>query len=690
MASFKSKAATGRKKKRTLNLRLKNPFEIGLRMMIISRYEEVLLHIDDEPNCQLTVLPQFRSYLLLNQILTKSDPFFVARILSLQARHFVYFCAVFAVVPGCAVASLGVSSAVLGPAGTKQSAFLFASYTLSALLVATPLTQRWGPTSAMTAGMALMCLYVTSFVVASAIVGQDPTAAEALDHRSQHLMSGVLCAGAILGGIGAGVLWTAAGVYLARAASAIATSDPLCGGQHQAVAVIVGDDTREGHGESAPASVSSRANRMAGWFAFVFLLEETLLEGLSTLLVRRFLWRWTAVFGFYASLAVTATGLMRWVQDYKPEHVEPPRNGDVQPINGRRTAHEIPSHTPVTHSASSVVWKACDKLTLALRQLVTDRKAKYLTGLPLAFGVTGGFFISYVSGQVVPVSLYQLGQTPMMGSVNGAMAESLDVGGEIGASEAWVGALTAIHGLVAAVSSLLLGYCVNQEGGARQVDESSETDPYGSNGQGRGVLGRHSVSAKSIAVLVGGCVILAGTGLAFLMWPEPGQWNLVSLVGLYALHGVARAAYEGTVKAVHANLYGGGGGSSSCHSSATEGAFALVVLFHGIGSVTSYVMALQWHCETHDPGCVVYRDGSRHNANGFAWTVVVISVGAAVGYVRAWFLIQREEQAADRSRTVDLEDIDESSVSPFWRGVRSYQTVTSADDAIETELRELT
>jgi hypothetical protein len=592
----------------------------------------------------------------------------------------VYFCAVFAVVPGCAVASLAVSSAVLGLAGTAQSAFLFASYTLSALLVATPLIQRWGPKWAMTTGMALMCLYVASFVLASAIL--DPTTAEVLDHRSQHLLSGILCAGAVLGGIGAGVLWTASGVYLARAASAIASSD-----QHQVVTVIVGDDTLETNGESAPTSMSGRANRMAGWFAFVYLFEETLLEGLATVLVRRFLWRWTAVFGFYASLAVTATCLMRWViRDYKPEHVESPRNcGTDEPVHGRRTAHDVPSHPPVAQSASIFVLKACDKLTLALRQLVTDRKAKYLTGLPLAFGFTGGFFISYVSGQVVPVSLYQMGR-PLIGSVNGAMAESLDVGGEIGASEAWVGALTAIHGLVAAVSSLLLGYCVNQE--HRPIDYSSETDPSGSNGDHRGVLGRHSVSAKSIAVLVGGCTILAGTGLAFLMWPEPGQWNLASLVGLYALHGVARAAYEGTVKAVHANLYGGGSSSSS-HSSATEGAFALVVLFHGIGSVTSYVMVLKWHCETQDLGCVEYRDGSRHNVNGFAWTVVLIAVGAAVGYVRAWCLIQREHEA-DRNRTADPDDGDESSVSPFWRGVRSYQTVTNADDAIETELRELT
>jgi hypothetical protein len=682
MASFKSAAATERRKekKRILNLRLKNPFEIGLRMIIIHRYEEILVHIVDEPNCQLTDKSYRGSHIMPrpSPILAKSDPFFVARILSLQARHFVSFCAVFAVVPGCTVATLAVSSAVLGPAGTAQSAFLFASYTLSALLVATPMTQRWGPTSAMTTGVALVCLYVTSFVVASASLGQDPEA-EVLEHRSQRFVSGILCAGAVLGGIGAGVLWTAAGVYLARAALALASSDSRFASQHQAGTVIVGDDSLESNGESAPSSMSGRANRMAGWFAFVFLFEETLLEGLSTVLVRRFAWRWTAVFGFYASLAVTATCLMRWVRDYKPEHVESPRNGGTdEPVNGRRTAQ-----TSVAHSSLTMVRKACDKPTLALRQLVTDPKAKYLTGLPLAFGVTGGFFISYVSGQVVPVSLYAP-ETPLIGSVNGAMAESLDVGGEIGASEAWVGALTAIHGLVAAVSSLLLGYCVNQE--HLPIDYSSEMDPSGSNGDHRGVLGRHGVSLKSIAVLVGGCTILAGTGLAFLMWPEAGQWNLASLVGLYALHGVARAAYEGTVKAVHANLYGS---SSSCHSSATEGAFALVVLFHGIGSVTSYVMALQLHCETQDPSCVEYRDGSRHNVNGFAWTVVLTSVGAAVGYVRAWFLIQRE-QAADRSRTVDPEDGDDSSVSPFWRGVRSYQTVTNADDAIETELRELT
>jgi hypothetical protein len=635
MASFKSAAATGGKKS-ILNLRLKNPFEIGLRMiMITSRYEEVLLRFDDEPNCQLTVLPRFThhaSYISKcsqNRIAFRRSPS-----LTLQARHFVYFCAVFSVVPGCAVASLAVSSAVLGPAGTTQSAFLFASYTLSALLVATPITQRWGPKWSMTAGMALLCLYVASFVLASASLGQDPEA-EVLEHRSHRFVAGILCAGAVLGGIGAGVLWTAAGVHLARAASAIASSDPRCGGQHQAVTVIVGDDTLESNGESAPASVSSRANRMAGWFAFVFLFEETLLEGLSTVLVRRFLWRWTAVFGFYASLAVTATCLMRWVRDYKPESVESSGNGGTdEPVNGRRTAH-----TPVAHSSLTLVRKACDKPTLALRQLVTDRKAKYLAGLPLAFGVTGGFFISYVSGQVVPVSLHAP-ETPLIGSVNGAMAESLDVGGEIGASEAWVGALTAIHGLVAAVSSLLLGYCVNQE--HRPIDYSSEMDPSGSNGDHRGVLGRRSVSVKSIAVLVGGCTILAGTGLAFLMWPEPEQWNLASLVVLYALHGVARAAYEGTVKAVHANLYGSSSSSSSSssHSSATEGAFALVVLFHGIGSVTSYVMAIRWRCVTQDLGCVEYRDGSRHNVRGFAWTVVLISVGAAVGYVRAWFLIQ--------------------------------------------------
>jgi MFS family permease len=284
------------------------------------------------------------------------------------------------------VSCLSVSSAVLGPAGTKQSALLFGSYTASALLVATPVTQTWGPKSAMTIGMALACLYIASFVVASAWL--DRAAGD--DHPREGFESGILGAGAVLGGIGAGILWTASGVYLARAAEAM--SEPqadLASPQDPAIC--------------APSATPILSNQMAGWFAFFVLLEETILEALSSILVRHFAWRWTSVFGVYATLAVLATCFMQVVHDYDPRR----GGGDNDArSDGRRVTQELPTHAALVRPTTLMERCRCDKLTLALRLLIADPKSKYLIGLPLAFGFTSGFFISFVSGQVVPVALH--------------------------------------------------------------------------------------------------------------------------------------------------------------------------------------------------------------------------------------------------------------------------------------------
>jgi hypothetical protein len=86
-----------------------------------------------------------------------------------------------------------------------QTAVLYINYTLTALTFASFLVQKLGPKWGVFSGVALYCFYVASFLAAD----------EVPEYAWEFSITG-----SVIGGFGAGYLWSAQGVFFARSAEA--------------------------------------------------------------------------------------------------------------------------------------------------------------------------------------------------------------------------------------------------------------------------------------------------------------------------------------------------------------------------------------------------------------------------------------------------------------------------------------
>ena len=119
-------------------------------------------------------------------------------------RGFVYMSVMFSLNHGTVTAVLALASAEFGARlGGASAGTLYVVYTSSALLAAPAAVARLGAKRALVAGLSLYCCYVASFLVALEAVAVRAPAA---------------IVGAAIGGVGGGLIWTAQGVYFARAA----------------------------------------------------------------------------------------------------------------------------------------------------------------------------------------------------------------------------------------------------------------------------------------------------------------------------------------------------------------------------------------------------------------------------------------------------------------------------------------
>jgi len=114
---------------------------------------------------------------------------------------------------------------------------------------------------------------------------------------------------------------------------------------------------------------------------------------------------WHSVYGTYLAVAVVATFLMGFVNNYHPK--------DDQ-----------------TEDSSS---SSFDKVFAAVQLLWKDPKMKYMSGTSIAFGFSATFSASYVGGTVEPIALSD-------------------------EKSAYIGVLSATTSAVAAIFSLIFGY----------------------------------------------------------------------------------------------------------------------------------------------------------------------------------------------------------------------------------------
>lgn len=243
--------------------------------------------------------------------------------------NFVLLAILFSANHGCTVSCLSLATSRLGAIGAWQSGTLYLTYTGSAVLGATYVTKQFGARNAIAMGMGLYCVYVGCFLVATMFPAIEKVAA---------------ITGAGIGGIGAGFLWTAQGSYFATA-SAI-------------------------HAQHLRQDVSVSTSYLAGFFAFIYLLEEMLMRLLSSALLAYVNWR--AIFTVYTCVAVVSTLGMVFVDNYRTDD------------DGGRPNRGI-----------------FYKVTAAVFLFVKDPKMKYMVGLNAVFGFSAAFLNSYVNGEVV-------------------------------------------------------------------------------------------------------------------------------------------------------------------------------------------------------------------------------------------------------------------------------------------------
>jgi MFS family permease len=416
---------------------------------------------------------------------------------------FVRFSFLFAAVPAAAICCLALAEARLGSTGARQTGWLYGSYCTTAVSgVARVLVQGWGSHAAMVVGQSLLVTYVACFGV---VALQVPGAA---------------VVGAILGGVGSAVLWTAQGVYLAQASEAYAWQSGI--------------------------EWSASTSTLSGVFACILLVEETVLDLLSTILVRTWNVPWSVVFSIYAVIAILATlGMYTLVQPFPRE----------EPDGNSSSSHYC-----------TVAW---ENLSSTLSLLITDSKLKYMTGFVAAFAFAGAFLNAFVSREVVPASLHD-------------------------DRSSLVGLFVAVHGGSAALCSYLFGHLSQRIGKG--------------------------------PVLIIGATAFAGVAFPFLLRPSVNEWTYGMLLTVYALEGVGRATYEGTLRAIFADFF----------PYQKEAAFSNIILVDGLSSVIAYILSVRLSCKSlASPYCIQYRDGTFHNVGVFASLVVGIGFVAIVGYWRA-------------------------------------------------------
>jgi len=364
-------------------------------------------------------------------------------------NNFLLMSFLFSANHGSVVSCLSLAIARLGDLGAWQSGALFLSYTLSALLGATHLVKTVGARDALRLGMWLYCIYVGCFVVATAT-------------SASFLGSGrdvVVILAALIGGIGAGFLWTAQGSYFARAAEEYA---------HAHAHALLDTPTTS---NAIHYSVEDATSYFGGIFAAIYLLEEVLLRIFSTTMLELYNLSWQGIFATYTLIAILSASGMVFVNNY--------------PMDEREQMDNASSSTMT-------------KITATAHMLFHDAKMKYFIPLSAVFGFSSTFIASFVNSEVLRIALSDT-------------------------NSAYVGFLTSITSLVAAIMSVVLAHVAEYIG--------------------RG------------PVLLLGAASFFLVAFLFVIHPILEQWNLFSLLVVYSLQGIGRATFEGTLRAEFAIVF---------------------------------------------------------------------------------------------------------------------------------------
>ena len=212
------------------------------------------------------------------------------------------------------------------------------------------------------------------------------------------------------------------------------------------------------------------------------------------------------------------------------------------------------------------------KATAALNLLRRDRKAIYLAPVNILFGLATSFSASVLSGVIIQKVLND-------------------------PNSKYVGLYTSITSLVASGASLLFGRI-----------QSHPRLQYGKE-----------------RVLTSGALSYLAIALQFIVYPNGNDWTAFTLMTSYVLLGIGRSTYEGTLRAVFADVF----------PNHKEGAFGNIILFSGGASTLGYILSVTnaLECNQASRYCLEYSDGSIHN---ILVGILLIIVSAVVAIPSLW------------------------------------------------------
>jgi len=223
------------------------------------------------------------------------------------------------------------------------------------------------------------------------------------------------------------------------------------------------------------------------------------------------------------------------------------------------------------------------KAAAAIDLLRNDPKTKYLSLVNILFGLSTAFSSSVLNGEVLEQVLSDPNST-------------------------YVGLYTAIISLVAAGASLFFG----------KLQSSHENVHCG----------------KGVVLTIGALSYLS-IAIQFLAFPDGSDWTRATLLMVYVLLGIGRATYEGTLRAVFADLF----------PNNKEGAFSNIILFSGSASTIGYILSVTsaLQCEQASRYCMVYSNGTIHNVLIMEVVIIATAFLAIPSFWRAIWMFRLEQ-----------------------------------------------
>lgn len=245
---------------------------------------------------------------------------------------------------------LYASSVLTNANGQAGNAMLYGSTLICSLFFSTLIFGAVGSKKGLTLSMGLYSVYVLLFAVAAQLCDQRHESNGACIVGNAYQLP-VNLAGALIGGIGAGILWTCQGAFFTSCCQRVAEAEHRCTSQITA--------------------------ELAGTFALIFLAAEAVVRASATILTKNAHLNYPIVFHIFGAVALISTMAFQVMA-----------TGDAGTAASASTASAGP----------------CSKAFSALRQW-KDPKTWFLQCTNLTFGFSAAWLGGYVGRNILTETL---------------------------------------------------------------------------------------------------------------------------------------------------------------------------------------------------------------------------------------------------------------------------------------------